>query len=130
MSAERVIAFNSIFAALGIDPHTAPKDVKQLVHDAALRYAKESGFRPAGNIEESKPTQSSRSNSGGFVFRFGKSKDKTPSQVDVDDLRFYERVFRESIDNPDKQQWRQSNERSLEAVRAELRRRGQAANHE
>jgi hypothetical protein len=62
----------------------------------------------------------------GWTFRFGKNKGKGPGEVDVRDLRWYERVFLEGLDDPAKQQYRESNQRSLDVVRAELRRRGEA----
>ncbi len=65
-----------------------------------------------------------------FRFAFGKNKGKSPRDVDLSDLRWYEMAFRKSLSQPEKAQYREANERALEVVRAELRRRGEAANHD
>ena len=62
----------------------------------------------------------------GWTFRFGRNSGKRPQDVDVADLRWYERVFLESLENPEKARFRDNNQRSLDVVRAELRRRGEA----
>jgi len=62
----------------------------------------------------------------GWTFRFGRNSGKRPQDVDVADLRWYERVFLESLDHPEKARFRDNNQRSLDVVRAELRRRGEA----
>lgn len=62
----------------------------------------------------------------GWTFRFGRNSGKRPDEVDVADLRWYERVFLESLDNPEKARFRDNNQRALDVVRAELRRRGEA----
>ena len=62
----------------------------------------------------------------GWTFRFGRNSGKRPEDVTTDDLRWYERVFLESLDHPEKARFRDNNQRSLDVVRAELRRRGEA----
>jgi hypothetical protein len=36
MSAERVIAWNEMFTALGHDPHAVPEDVRRVVHEVEI----------------------------------------------------------------------------------------------
>lgn len=94
---------------------------------AAIGWAKVNGYTNA-----SAPTRAVASGErsavagDGFTFRFGKAKGKTPHDVDVRDLRFYERCALEALDNPEKERWRESNQRDLDVIRAELRRRGEA----
>jgi hypothetical protein len=134
----RITAFNSIFAALGVDPHSpdVTEEVRVMVHKGALQYARSCGYRfpeDPKQQRQSNPrtTRSSSSSDSGWTFRFGqRCKGKKPSEVDVKDLRWYEKVFRESIDDPEKARFRDSNQRDLEVVRAELTRRGEAANHD
>lgn len=90
------------------------KDTRQALSDAARAWA--SVGQP----------QRAETPGGGWTFRFGKAKGKTPGEVDVRDLRWYERCALEALDNPEKERWRESNQRDLDVIRAELRRRGEA----
>lgn len=126
-SAERVIAFNSIFAALGVDPHEASRETKTLVHEAALKYARLTQGAPAESRQPQRPSQASSANA--WVPPFGRNKGKPLHSLSVDDLRWYESALQRSIDDPDKQRFADANGRALEDVRAELRKRGEAANH-
>lgn len=129
-SAERVIALQAIFGVFGVDPHdphVATPEVKRLVHEWALKYAQASGYKPPGPPATRESSGSRSAVSGdGFTFRFGRNNGKRPDEVSTDDLRWYERVFRESLDNPDKAKFRENNQRSLDVVRLELSRRGEA----
>lgn len=59
-----------------------------------------------------------------FSFKFGREKGVT--LVQVQDLDFYEKATRSSIDDPEKARFRADNEAILEAIRAEqARRRGE-----
>lgn len=127
-SAERVIAFNSIFAALGVDPHEASREVKTLVHEAALKYARLTQDSPS---ESRQPQQRSQtSTSSGWVPSFGRNKGKALEAISVDDLRWYEMALQRSLDDPDKARFSESNALALSDVRAELRRRGHAGEFE
>jgi hypothetical protein len=130
-SAERVIAWNEVLTAAGLDPHAVPDDVKRVIHTAVMRYAKASGWRePTAAPQRVASGERSAVAGDGFTFRFGTAKGKTPGEVDVRDLRFYEKVAREALDNPEKERWRDSNQRDLDVIRAELRQRGEAADHD
>lgn len=130
-SAERVIAWNEVLAAAGLDPHAVPDDVKRVIHAAVMRYAKASGWKEPAAATPRRDATGERSAAAGdgFTFRFGKSKGKAPGEVDVRDLRWYEKCALEALDNPEKERWRDSNQRDLDVIRAELRRRGEAADH-
>jgi len=131
-SAERVIAFQAIFGVFGVDPHdphVATPEVKRLVHEWALKYAQASGYKPPGPPATTERTGERSAVSGDeWTFRFGRNAGKTPRDVDLQDLRWYERAFLKSLENPEKERYRENNMRSLDTVRAELRRRGEAAN--
>ena len=51
------------------------------------------------------------------------------SAVSRDTLRFYETWARKAVDDPARSRWVKQNQALLDAVRAELRRQGQAADH-
>lgn len=131
MSAERVIAFNSIFAALDRDAHEATQAVKQLVHESALKYAKASGWRPpvAGKEATPKPSSSSEPFED-FAMPFGRDKGKLLSTLDVRSLRWWEAVFRRDLEDVTKERYHAKTQKQLDAVRACLRRKGEAASYE
>lgn len=71
-------------------------------------------------------TKSTTSKSRGGVIKFGKSKDTPFTEADENTLEWYARVLRESVDNPDKANFRAKNEADLREVEHELaRRRGE-----
>lgn len=76
--------------------------------------------------QSAEPRKEASAPADGWTFRFGRNSGKRPADVDVADLRWYERVFLESLENPEKARFRDNNQRSLDIVRAELRRRGEA----
>lgn len=115
---DRVIAWAELTAAAKAWAHEDSKLTRQELSDAAKAWA---------SIEA--PRAPSSSGGEGWTFRFGKNAGKTPRDVDVRDLRWYEKVFLESIDNPEKERFRENNQKSLDVVRAELRRRGEAADY-
>ena len=130
----RRTAWASLCAAIAL-PDTAYEATRKTISDAALTYARASGMKWSDTKPDTAPrreTTGARSAvaGDGFTFRFGSCKGKGLSDVDVKDLRFYERCAVASLDNPEKERFRANNERDLEAIRGELRRRGEAANHE
>lgn len=126
-SADRVMAFNSIFAALGVDPHEATREVKTLVHEAALKYARLTQGATSESRQPQRPSHASSASA--WVPTFGRNKGKPLHSISVDDLRWYEMALGRSIEDPDKQRFAEANEQALDDVVVELRRRGEAANH-
>jgi hypothetical protein len=131
-SAERVIAWNEVLTAAGLDPHAVPDDVKRVIHAAVMRYAKASGLQPVTAPQRvASGERSAVAGDGVTVFPpFGRSKGQPIRGAAIDTLRFYERCARENLDNPDKAKWHHKEQALLDAVRDELRRQGEAANHE
>lgn len=127
-AAARTAAFNEVFSALGHDPHAVDDGTKRIVWDAMCRLFRESGWRPP---PPAGATQTQESSNGPTVFPpFGRSKGQAIRGASVNDLRFYERCARENLDNPDKARWHAKEQALLDAVRSELRRQGEAADHE
>lgn len=60
---------------------------------------------------------------------FGRAGGKPIKGAAVDDLRFFEAWARKAVDDPARSRWVQRNQQLLDAVRAELRQRGEAADH-
>lgn len=60
---------------------------------------------------------------------FGRSGGQPIRGAALDTLRFYERWAREAVTDPKRSRWVKQNEQLLDAVRAELRRQGEAADH-
>lgn len=122
MSDTRTIAWGVLTTAARNWARDDSRETRQELHDAALAWAREQ--RPRETTGERAAT------GDGWTFRFGRNSGKRPDQVSLDDLRWYERVFRESLDNPEKERFRDNNQKALDVVRVELRRRGEAGNHE
>jgi hypothetical protein len=64
------------------------------------------------------------------VMPFGRDKGKHSSELDVRSLRWWEAVYRRDVADEAKAQFRERNEARLETIRAHLREKGEAANHE
>lgn len=67
--------------------------------------------------------QPPREGSGDAVIRFGNAKDVPIRQAEDRDLRWYATALERSINDPDKDRYKQQNQRDLDAVRAEIARR-------
>lgn len=97
-----------------------------LAHAAA--HALESGARAQQQkpAEEPKPGPSSAPTN---FPPFGRSGGSLIKGAALDTLRFYETWARKAVDDPARSRWVKQNQALLDAVRAELRRQGQAADH-
>lgn len=131
-SADRVIAFNAIFAVFDVDPHAVSKEVKTLVHEAALKYARTSGWRPPAEGPVA-PVREHQSHTGepveDFAMPFGRDKGRMLSTLDVRSLQWWEGVFRRDLEDPEKARFHARAQKQLDAVRACLRNKGEAANY-
>lgn len=109
-SAERVIAFNELLTATGHDPHAVPADVKRVVHDAALKYARTSGYRPPGDAPAAQRVAAGARSAvagDGPLVRFGRDKGKQLSRVT--DLTWYRRAVAENVADPTKARFHEQN---------------------
>lgn len=59
----------------------------------------------------------------GFVFKFGKGKDKDVAEVGDKDLQWYLNVFAEDLKNPEKEKYKSNTEKGIAAVTKEIERR-------
>lgn len=91
---------------------------KAVLHAAALAYA--DAVRASGRDVRPTPTQVSDHRTDGVLLPFGRSKGKRVADVETKDLRWYESVVAESVDNPKKERFRAQNVALLDAIRAEL----------
>lgn len=132
MSAARIAAFNALLSSVGADPHFADMEARKTVHDCALKYARECGYAPPGTERrETTGERAAVAGDGPTVFPpFGRSKGQPIKGAAIDTLRFYEKCARQNLDDPSKAKWHHKEQKLLEAVRAELRRQGEAADHE
>lgn len=129
----RRTAWASLCAAINL-PDTADEATRKTISDAALAYARASGMKWDTKADGTAPRRQATGERSavagdGFTFRFGSCKGKGLGEVDVKDLRFYERCAVASLDNPEKERFRANNQRDLDAIRGELRRRGEAADY-
>jgi hypothetical protein len=121
-NAERAIAWNSLLAATGLDPHAVPDDVKRVIHSAVMRYAKASGWRePTAAPQRVASGERSAVAGDGPLVRFGRDKGKRLSEVA--DLSWYRRAIAESVEDPSRERYRAQNEAHLDEVDAEIARR-------
>lgn len=60
---------------------------------------------------------------GGFVFKFGKGKDKDVTEVGDKDLAWYLKTFEGDLENPEKEKYRANTEKGINAIRKEMERR-------
>jgi hypothetical protein len=133
---ERIAAWNELLTTAGLDPHAVPADAKRAIHDAVLKFARASGWRPPA--DGSQPTAAERSarsreehdaTTADMVMPFGRDKGKRLVDLDVRSLRWWEGVFRRDIDDPEKARYAEKARGQLEMVRARLRALGEAADH-
>jgi hypothetical protein len=118
-SAERVIAWNEVLTAAGLDPHAVPDDVKRIIHSAVMRYAKASGWRePTAAPQRVASGERSAVAGDGPLVRFGRDKGKRLSEVA--DLSWYRRAIAESVEDPSRERYRAQNEAHLAEVDAEI----------
>lgn len=123
MSDARTMAWANLMSAAHAFSTADSKETRAALSREAMAWAAVNGPQRVATGERSAVA------GDGFTFRFGKSKGKTPGEVDVRDLRWYEKCALEALDNPEKERWRDSNQRDLDVIRAELRQRGEAADH-
>ena len=152
--AMKTAALVELVSSLGADPHAVPPESMRIVLDNALKLARAHGYRPPdGKADGTAPRRqttgerSAVAGDGPTVFPpFGRSKGQPikGAALDtlrflfvsprpcaaLDNLRFYEKCCVENLDNPDKAKWHHKEQKLLDAVRDELRRQGQAADHE
>jgi hypothetical protein len=64
------------------------------------------------------------------VVAFGNSKGKKVSELEDKDLGWYEKAYAENVADPGRQKFARANQRVLDAIRAEQKRRAQAVAHE
>lgn len=136
--AMKTAALVELVSSLGADPHAVPPESMRIVLDNALKLARAHGYRPPdGKADGTAPRRqttgerSAVAGDGPTVFPpFGRSKGQPIKGAALDTLRFYERCALENLDNPDKAKWHHKEQKLLDAVRDELRRQGQAADHE
>ena len=136
--AMKTAALVELVSSLGADPHAVPPESMRIVLDNALKLARAHGYRPPdGKADGTAPRRqttgerSAVAGDGPTVFPpFGRAKGQPIKGAALDTLRFYERCALENLDNPDKAKWHHKEQKLLDAVRDELRRQGQAADHE
>jgi hypothetical protein len=86
---------------------------------AACEWARASGWR-----EPRAESPEAVSASGGPTLpNYGRNKGAPISATATADLQWYAKTLQESVDNPEKERWRQKNQEVLDAIRAELARR-------
>lgn len=88
----------------------------QALAEAACEWARAKGWREPRS--ESAPSDA-------VLPGYGRNKGQPVSGVETKDLQFYVRTLQASIDNPEKARWREQNQASLDAIEAELARRGE-----
>lgn len=72
-----------------------------------------------------------RSTSSGANFpNYGRAKGQPIHGASLNDLRFYESGCVKSLGNPEKARFHAQEQKTLDAIRSELRRQGHAANHD
>lgn len=86
--------------------------------DAAEAFARSRWASNTGSNGR-KPSEG-RAALSGVVVPFGRSKGTAIEEADTRDLRWVANALAESIDNPDKARWRDSNEKALAAIQKEL----------
>lgn len=123
MTDARTMAWANLMSAAHAFSTVDDKETRAALSREAMAWAAVNGPQRVATGERSAVA------GDGFTFRFGKSKGKAPGEVDVRDLRWYEKCALEALDNPEKERWRDSNQRDLDVIRAELRQRGEAADH-
>jgi hypothetical protein len=77
----------------------------------------------AADTHTTAPRERAKYEGSGAFFKFGKLKGKSLSEGTVKDLSWYAEAIRESVDNPEKAQYRDANRKHLEAVEAERAKR-------
>jgi hypothetical protein len=127
-AAARTAAFNEVFSALGHDPHAVDDGTKRVVWDAMCRLFRESGWKPP---PPAGATQTQESSNGPTVFPpFGRSKGTAIRGAAIDTLRFYEGAAVRTLADPAKARFHTKEQALLDVIRAELRRQGEAGNHD
>lgn len=127
-NAAAVTAMREVYAAFGVDPDRVDDATKRVIWDAMTKVFRAYGWKPPADSEPKPSTRSA--GTGPAVFPpFGRSKGTPIKGAAIDTLRFYERCARENLDNPAKARWHANEQALLDAVRAELRAQGQAADH-
>ena len=130
MSVDRITTFNTLVSSLGADPQAVDMPARRTIHDAALAYARACGYRPP--TEEQRPEKRREEPAAkveDFAMPFGRDKGKMLSTLDVRSLRWWEGVFSRDLDDPEKARFRARAQKQLDAVRARLRNKGEAANY-
>lgn len=94
---------------------------KNTLHVAVLAYA--DAVRASGRDVKPTPTRVSDDRRDDVVLPFGRSRGKRVADVETKDLRWYESVVAESVDDETKGRWRAQNVALLDAIRAELEER-------
>lgn len=131
MSADRITTFNALVASLGADPHAVDMPTRRTIHDAALAYARACGYRsPTGSEAPAKRREEPATEVEDFAMPFGRDKGKLLSTLDVRSLQWWEAVFRRDLEDPEKARFHARAQKQLDAVRACLRNKGEAANYE
>lgn len=126
----RITTFNALVASLGADPHAVDMPTRRVIHDAALVYARACGYRPpTGSETPAKQREAPAAEVEDFAMPFGRDKGKLLSTLDVRSLQWWEAVFRRDLEDMTKERYHAKTQKQLDAVRACLRSKGEAANY-
>lgn len=126
----RITTFNALVTSLGADPQSVDMPTRRTIHDAALAYARACGYRPP--TEEQRPATRRKEPAAeveDFAMPFGRDKGRMLSTLDVRSLQWWEGVFRRDLEDPEKARFHARAQKQLDAVRACLRSRGEAASY-
>lgn len=126
----RITTLNALVSALGLDPHGVDMPTKRVIHDAALVYARACGYRPpTGSEAPAKRREEPAAEVEDFAMPFGRDKGRMLSTLDVRSLQWWEGVFRRDLEDPEKARYHARAQKQLDAVRACLRSKGEAASY-
>ena len=130
MSVDRITTFNAFVSSLGLDPHAVDMPSRVVIHDAAMAYARACGYRPpTGSEVPARRREEPATEVEDFAMPFGRDKGKLLSTLDVRSLQWWEAVFRRDLEDVTKERYHAKTQKQLDAVRACLRRKGEAASY-
>lgn len=99
----------------------------QALASAAVAYASDKSTLPAQRLADaaerwSKAKRAAKpgANADDFVVPFGRSKGTPIADAKTNDLEWVAGALRKSIDDPEKERWRESNQVLLSAIESEL----------
>lgn len=116
-AADELIEHALVYACGDISDQDAIRKHLQLADEyARAKWAAKTG---SGGRSDSKPSTSNE------VLRFGMSRGKTIGEAKSGDLKWCMEQLEHDVRSPEKQRWRQDNQKTLAAIRAELNNRGE-----